>query len=242
LGNTDILPIAALLNHKEIPDEYDRIGFCSPSYYSHVPPFVIKCLSGVKYRENQIVFSVIGCVGNRGLAVEDIRETVEASGKSVKYEFTVMYPGSFILSYNAFPMFYQKLVLRQSDKKIIKIANILKAGGTKIQIGKSFLITKKLDEQVKPIISNFGNEGKKYKVSKNCIKCGRCVRVCPVSNIMMDESGVKFGDDCQQCMSCIQWCPKRAIDKDRIAEKRNRYHHPAIKAEDIEKNNLKISL
>jgi flavodoxin len=83
LGNTDILPIAALLNHKEIPDEYDRIGFCSPSYYSHVPPFVVKCLTGIKYRENQIVFSVIGCAGNRGLAVEDIRKTVEASGKTV---------------------------------------------------------------------------------------------------------------------------------------------------------------
>lgn len=138
-------------------------------------------------------------------------------------------------------MIYQRPVLRQSDKKIIKIARILKVGGTEIKMGKSLLITKKIDEQAKAIISNFGNEGKKYKVSMDCIKCGRCVRICPVNNISMDESGVKFGDQCQQCMSCIQWCPQRAIDKDRIAEKRNRYHHPAIKAEDIEINNQRMN-
>lgn len=240
LGNTVILPVAVLLDHKEIPNEYDRIGFCLPSYYSHVPPFVMKCLTGVKYSKNQIIFSVIGCGGNRGHAVEDIREIVEASDKSVKYEFTVMFPGNYILSYNAFPMFYQKPVLRQSDKKILKIAEVLKAGGTEIQMGKSFLFTKKTDEQVKGIINNFGEEGKRYKVSEECIKCVRCVKVCPVNNIIMDEYGIKFKDDCQQCMACIQWCPQRAIDKDKIAEKRNRYHHPAIKVEDIIINNQRI--
>lgn len=240
LGNTTIMPIAMLLNHKEIPDEYERIGICSPSYYSHVPPFVMKCLAGVIYKENQIVFSTIGCCGNRGHAVEDIRETVEASGKTVKYEFTVIFPGSYILSYNAFPMFYQNPVLRHSNKKIRKIAEVLKTGGTEIQLGKSLLFTKKTDEQVIEIINNYGKVGKQYKVSEECIKCGRCVNLCPVNNITMDEDGVIFGEDCQQCMACIQWCPQRAIDKNKIAENRNRYHHPAVKAEDIVENNQRI--
>lgn len=240
LGNTTILPIAELLEHKEVPNEYDIVGFCSPSYYLHVPPFVMKCLAGVEYSKNQIVFSVIGCGGNRGHAVEDIREMVEASGKSVKYEFSMIFPGNYILSYNAFPLYYQKFVLKKSDKKIIKIAEVLKAKGTEIQMGKSLLFTKKMDEQVMDIIGNYGKEGKRYKVSDKCIKCGRCVSVCPVMNIHMDEYGVTFSDGCQQCMACIQWCPRKAIDKDKIAEKRKRYHHPDVKAEDIAEYNHRI--
>lgn len=240
LGNTTILPIAVLQDHKEIPYEYDMIGICAPSYYWHVPPFVIKCLAGIEFAENQTVFSIIGCGGNRGHAVEDIREALEAAGKPVKYEFAMTYPGNYILKYNAFPMFYQNPVLKHSEKKIKKIADILKSSGTKIQMGKSLLFTKKTDMQVMDIINNFGEVGKQYKVSEECVKCERCVQVCPVKNITIDEVGVKFGSCCQQCMACIQWCPKKAIDIDKIAIERNRYHHPAVEIEEIIVNNQKI--
>jgi len=240
LENTTILPIAVLRDQKEIPTEYDMIGICAPSYYSHVPPFVMKCLEGVTYGEKQIIFTVIGCAGNRGHAVEDIREIVESCGKTVKYEFSVMLPGNYILNYSAFPMILQNAILKRSNKKIIKIAEILKAGGAGIQMGKSLLFTKKIKEQVVDIINNYGEVVKQYIVSKECIKCGSCVNICPVNNITMEETGVKFGDGCQQCMACIQWCPQKAIDKDKIAETRTRYHHPAINLGDISENNRRI--
>lgn len=241
LGNTTILPIAVLLDNKEIPEEYDMIGICAPSYYSHVPPFVMRCLEGVKFKDNQIVFTVIGCGGNRGHAIEDIRDTVKASGKTVKYEFAVTLPGNHILAYGAFPMIIQKTILSHNKKKIKKIADALKAEGPEIHMGKSLLFTKKTDDQVKDIIASYGELGKQYKVSEKCMKCRTCVKVCPVRNITMDGSRVQFGDSCQRCMACIQWCPTRAIDKDNITEKRKRYHHPLINVEDIMENNRHIN-
>ncbi len=236
LGDTVTMPIAVLLKNKEIPKEFNRVGICAPSYYSHVPPFVMECLKGVNYGERQMVFSVIGCAGNRGHATEDIREAVEASGKAVEYEFTVMQPGNYILSYNAFPVFLQRLLIRKSEGKILKIAKVIKAGGTGFHLDKSRLFTKKTDDQVMDIIKGFGEAGRQYKVSGECIRCGTCSEVCPVNNITLDNEGIKFADGCQQCMACIQWCPKGAIDKGGIASKRRRYHHPSVTARDIAEN------
>ncbi|MDR3121471.1 MAG: flavodoxin, partial [Clostridiales bacterium] len=38
---------------------------------------------------------------------------------------------------------------------------------------------------------------------------------------------------CEQCMACIQFCPKRAINYRDKTQKRKRYHHPDITAQDL---------
>ncbi len=55
--------------------------------------------------------------------------------------------------------------------------------------------------------------GKRYKVNKDCIRCGYCVRVCPTKNITIDEKGkFRFGNRCLMCMRCAFGCPKAAIE------------------------------
>lgn len=55
--------------------------------------------------------------------------------------------------------------------------------------------------------------GKSYKVNNDCVKCGKCVKLCPVGNIHINKKGkVKFGGKCIMCMRCVQSCPKAAIN------------------------------
>lgn len=55
--------------------------------------------------------------------------------------------------------------------------------------------------------------GRLYKANKNCIKCGKCEKLCPVENIHITKKGkIKFGGKCIMCMRCVQACPKAAID------------------------------
>ena len=53
--------------------------------------------------------------------------------------------------------------------------------------------------------------GKKYKVNENCVKCGLCVKRCPVHNITIENGEFKFGKNCLMCMRCSFHCPKNAI-------------------------------
>lgn len=49
---------------------------------------------------------------------------------------------------------------------------------------------------------------------ENCIRCGKCLEVCPGSLIKKDENGfafIKYKNDCWGCASCVKECHKGAI-------------------------------
>ena len=233
LENTDVLSITSLLTNKTIPSCYDRIGFVAPSYYLHVPPIVGEALKNLVIEKDKIIFSIIGCGGNRGHAVEDIRELLLASNCNINYEFIVIYPGSYILSYNASPKWYQSIVINHSYKKIKKIASIININSPDIKLNKSFLYNPKLEPRLQESIKNYATNVSKYTVSDECILCETCKKICPAQNISISDGKVTFDSNCQQCMACIQFCPKHAIDMDNISAKRKRYHHPDISVKDL---------
>jgi len=54
---------------------------------------------------------------------------------------------------------------------------------------------------------------KKYPLTADpglCTRCGRCVSLCPVGNITMDDLP-RFSDHCEFCLRCITFCPTEAI-------------------------------
>ncbi len=54
--------------------------------------------------------------------------------------------------------------------------------------------------------------GRMYSVSKDCIRCGKCVNDCPSHNIRITKKGkFKFGGKCLMCMRCAHLCPRNAI-------------------------------
>ena len=60
-------------------------------------------------------------------------------------------------------------------------------------------------------------------VSSRCVRCGVCVKSCPVQAISWLKNGFPFvaKDDCIKCMCCHELCPHQAIDihKSFIAKK-----------------------
>lgn len=54
--------------------------------------------------------------------------------------------------------------------------------------------------------------GRRYKVTKDCVHCGLCANNCPTQNITMKENGkFTFGKNCLMCMRCSFYCPQNAI-------------------------------
>jgi len=226
-------PITELLENKVIDEKYDMVGFSVPSYFSHIPPIVTESIKNLQFSNSQKIFSIIGCGGNRGHATEDIRQLVEAGGKRVDFEYMIIFPGNYILSYNAFPKWYQNTVLKLSKKKIEQISKQLLELKENKPLRKGLFYSTKFEDALQKSIHKYSQIGLEYKVSNECTKCSRCVQVCPVNNITMESGHLEFGPNCQQCMACIQWCPNQAIDHKDIAKERKRYHHPDILVESM---------
>ena len=53
--------------------------------------------------------------------------------------------------------------------------------------------------------------GRRYKVNEKCVKCQKCVNICPTKNITVTDGKFKFGKNCLMCQRCVQLCPKDAI-------------------------------
>ena len=233
IPDMEMYPITDLLENKVINEKYDLVGFTVPSYYSHIPPIVADCIKNLKFSNNQKVFSIIGCAGNRGHATEDIRHLVKACEKEVDYEYMIIFAGNYILSYNAFPKWYQNLVLKFSKKKMKKISKQLLEAKRAKPLGKGLFYSAKYEEALQKSIRKYSQTGLEYTVSNECSKCSQCIQICLVNNITMESGQIKFGSNCQQCMACIQWCPNKAIDYKGIAKDRIRYHHPDILVRDM---------
>lgn len=48
--------------------------------------------------------------------------------------------------------------------------------------------------------------------AEKCVRCGKCVRLCPTNNITMTGGGIKFGGECLGCTACSFNCPEDAIN------------------------------
>ncbi len=48
---------------------------------------------------------------------------------------------------------------------------------------------------------------------KKCGLCGGCVAVCPVKVIIMYKDHLKINDGCIKCDKCIKVCPSGALSK-----------------------------
>jgi ferredoxin len=233
LENTKIAPIGELLSSKLIPEEYEWVGFVAPSYYSHVPTFVEACMSDIVYTKEQKIFLIVGCGGNRGRSIQDMRKHVHNSKKEVNLEYMITLPGNYILSYGAFPIWYQKLCIKLSHRKIGKIVEDIKNNRARKNLDNGIFYKEKYERALQESISKFPATGKQYNVSDQCSLCGACTKLCPVGNISMVNGKVEFGDKCNQCMGCIQWCPNHAIDYQEKAQKRKHYYHLGVKRSDL---------
>lgn len=65
------------------------------------------------------------------------------------------------------------------------------------------------------------NEGK-------CLKCGKCIRVCPVHNIATDSNGMPewlHSGRCLACFACYHHCPTRAIEYGKRTKRKGQYYY-----------------
>lgn len=204
--------------------EFEKLIIVTPIHSYGLPRLVYDLLPRLdKGKELIIVQNYGGMVGGADYyAYKHCQEL----GLNIKGVFTIKMPENFTTTFTV-PKFYIKSTLKGADSRIAKVVETIKS--EKYSLPKK----KKTKEQTYlKNMSNWHKIGERFNVSEACVQCGRCVKICPVNNISLQDGKIVFGDKCVACLGCYHRCPNKAI-RYKNKKKKDRYINPNVNSRDI---------
>ena len=214
--------------------EGERLGFVFP-IYSWAPPKLV--LDFVKKMTVKVPEPVEGptskpylyfactCGDNCGHTEKVFRKAVEEKGWSLSACFSVQMPETYI-GMKGFNLDSEENVKRKhADAKALLTRNIPrllnKESFSEIVIGGAAWLKTYV---VNPGFNRSATDDSKYRSTEVCIHCGKCVEVCPLKNITLEDGRPKWNGNCTMCMACYHHCPTNAIQYGKATEGKGQYY------------------
>ena len=216
--------------------EDETIGFCFPTHGWQVPRIVREFIRNLEfihptpspspYRGGEYVWAVTTCGDNIGETMTILNKELATIGLKTSATFSVIMPESYV----CLPFMYTDTEEKERAKistakqqlpHIIKCISERQSNIEELEKG----ATPRLYSYV---IGGYFNKrmvnDKKFTVDEDvCIKCGKCVKVCPVDNITGTPPEWIHNGRCTSCLACYHYCPVHAINFGKITRKRGQY-------------------
>ncbi|MBR2867732.1 MAG: EFR1 family ferrodoxin [Clostridia bacterium] len=201
---------------------------CAPTYSWRIPHILREYLEKTPLTGNGKIYFLMTCgddIGNAEKYLKKLCKKIEKEYMGCEY---FRMPENYIAMFTA-PNDEQALrIIAKSKKKIEESADII-SSGKKFPTVKVNTVGRLKSGIVNTAFYAFCVKSKKFYAKDSCISCGKCEKVCPLSNISIADGKPVWGKNCTHCMACICKCPTQAVEYGKISEGKNRY---VCKAED----------
>ena len=226
--NDQVLPLTEAVQ-QDLTNE-KRIGLVFPTYDFNMPPAVRTLVPQLRISPKAYVFAVITCGGQVGNTIWMLRRLLHKQGIKLAYSHKICLPDNSALAFGRNPNLQTKKFERVPVRMEQIISDLQAEHHTLHYSWFSFFSwIMGLPAVERGMIRTLGPKVNPDK----CIGCNTCARVCPMSNIMVEEKA-HIGDNCTICLACVHVCPQQAISVNgREALKERQYRHPDIKLKDL---------
>ncbi len=202
--------------------------FSVPTYAWRIPRVVSEWIENGSCFRGQKAYFIMTCGDDVGNAESYLKELCE------KKDLTFMGCSPIVMPENYIAMF--DCPTKQEEADIIKAAEaeldnlIVKLQArTVLKSDKKSLSDKLKSGIVNDMFYMFYISSKKFKASDKCIGCGKCVELCPMNNITVENGKPLWHDNCTHCMACICYCPTECIEYGKTSVGKRRYKCPEYK-------------
>ena len=189
---------------------YDFVGFSYPIYGFNSPRMFNKYVKKVKFNKGQKYF----IYKNSGETLAMNNASSQRLKKICKKKKMIL-SGEyhFVMPYNihfAYDKEFVKQILEKDFKLLDILVHDIENGVVKKIKSKGIYNFAAFFVGIVKIAGDINSF--LYKVKKDkCIKCNKCVNICPQKNIYVKNGKIKFHHHCEMCMRCSFYCPTDAI-------------------------------
>ncbi len=215
-------------NYNGTGREYEELIIVTPIYSYGMPTPVYDLLPRLDKKKPIIVIQNYG-----GMAARADYLFFDYAKNTCKLNVVCMYKVKMVENFTLYftvPKYYQNMQLKKCVGRVDKIIDKL----SKYE----YVLPKKTKTRKEKYLKNKSNWhliGRDFCANSNCVKCGKCINICPVRNISMKDDKITFGDKCIACLGCYHRCPKKAIVF-KNKNKKFRYVNPYIDEQEIGKD------
>ena len=213
--------------------EGERLGFVFPIYSWAPPKLVLDFIEKLNIKvgpstgSGTLPYTYFACTcgDNCGHTEKVFRKAVEEKGWSLSACFNVQMPETYI-GMKGFNLDSEENVKRKhADAKALLTRNIPRLLNkeifSEIVIGGAAWLKTYV---VNPGFNRSATDDSKYRSTEGCIHCGKCVEVCPLKNITLEDGRPKWNGNCTMCMACYHHCPTNAIQYGKATEGKGQYY------------------
>lgn len=205
-------------------DLEEAVGLVFPVHAWGIPnvveAFVRKSLRGAGF-----LYAVMTCGDDMGYTDKILdKALLSACGKTLDAAFSVQMPNTYVCL-PGFDVDSNELC----KKKLAKEEAVVKEIAAWVSERKSVRrLTRGSFPWIKtyilrPLFNRFLLTDKYFHVdASRCISCGRCKKMCPVGNILLDDVPV-WQSQCAGCLACYHACPHHAINFGSMTQKKGQY-------------------
>lgn len=234
LGGADIILMRAKPAVTDVR-EAKRVGFVFPCYGGGAPEDVLYHAALLQVSPDSYTFGISQSAAYAGTGLSRLNDIIP-----LKYWRTVTHQCSCIWLFPhtlMMPRLNAQQAQARSEALAAEIAMDILAGKQSEQKPPCNVLNV-LENRAWPKIAE--QKAAAFRVSDACIACGQCVKLCPRSNIVIENGKARIKNNCAQCMGCLQYCPQNAISIGSITDRREHYHNPNIRAEDLMKEVIEV--
>ena len=206
--------------------EDEALGFVFPIYSWAPPRLVLDFLKQLRLTTKpSYVYFACTCGDQCGQTEKIFRKALKEKGWMLSACFSMKMPETYI------GMAGFKLDTEENAKKKIESTEAILAKNTPRLLQRecfsemimgSFAWLK--SHVINKSFNKFATDDSKYLSTEACIHCGKCVEVCPLQNITLEDGKPKWNGHCTMCMACYHHCPVNAIQYGKATEGKGQYY------------------
>lgn len=201
----------------------ERVGFVFPVYFYTVNDLVREFVNKMELEGAGYIYAVITCGGGIGGAGSQFNRLLADRGYKLCRLFKHLMPDNAVFYFKLPTLAEQDEKLARSDKQLEEIITAVKAKKCRDISNGHF------DKVMRGVYHKM-NSTKDFRVSEDCISCGKCAERCPDNAIEMQEGRpVWVKPKCLRCAACISRCPVQAIEYGKETVGRVRYLNPIFR-------------